>query len=70
MRQFFAPNISGFGRWLRGVSSLACLAGAVYLYLHDQRALGLAFGAIGLFTLYEALRGWCVLRACGIKTKF
>ena len=24
---------------------------------------------IGLFCIFEAVRGWCVLRACGIKTK-
>jgi len=23
----------------------------------------------GVFVLFEALRGWCVLRACGIKTR-
>jgi len=23
----------------------------------------------GGFVLFEALRGWCVLRACGIKTR-
>ena len=25
--------------------------------------------AFGVFALYEAARGWCLLRACGIKTK-
>ena len=24
----------------------------------------------GLFALYEAKRGWCMARACGIKTRF
>ena len=24
----------------------------------------------GGFTLFEALRGWCVMRACGIRTKW
>jgi len=23
----------------------------------------------GAFALYEAARGWCLMRACGIKTK-
>jgi hypothetical protein len=23
----------------------------------------------GLFVLFEAIRGWCVLRACGIRTR-
>ena len=25
--------------------------------------------AIGLFCIFEAVRGWCFLRACGVKTK-
>ena len=25
---------------------------------------------VGVFVLFEALRGWCVLRACGVKTPF
>jgi hypothetical protein len=25
--------------------------------------------ACGGFVLFEALRGWCALRACGIKTR-
>jgi hypothetical protein len=33
------------------------------------RWLGLVFVAAGLFAIYEALRGWCLARACGIKTK-
>ena len=28
-----------------------------------------ALVALGAFALYEAARGWCVMRACGIKTK-
>ncbi len=24
---------------------------------------------IGLFCIFEAVRGWCFLRACGVKTK-
>jgi hypothetical protein len=24
----------------------------------------------GLFAIFESLRGWCLVRACGIKTKF
>jgi hypothetical protein len=31
--------------------------------------LGLALAAFGAFMLFEALRGWCAVRACGIKTK-
>jgi hypothetical protein len=31
--------------------------------------LGLVFVIAGLFAIYEALRGWCLARACGIKTR-
>jgi hypothetical protein len=31
--------------------------------------LSLLLLASGLFALFEALRGWCVLRACGLKTR-
>jgi hypothetical protein len=31
--------------------------------------LGLIFIGIGIFVLFEAVRGWCFARACGIKTK-
>lgn len=24
---------------------------------------------IGLFCIFEAVRGWCFLRACGVRTK-
>ena len=31
--------------------------------------LGIALLTSGVFVAFEALRGWCALRACGIKTK-
>jgi hypothetical protein len=30
----------------------------------------LALVVVGVFGLFEAARGWCVARACGIKTRF
>ena len=32
--------------------------------------LGLIFVAAGLFAIFETICGWCIVRACGIKTKF
>jgi hypothetical protein len=32
--------------------------------------LGIVLFLGGAFCIFEALRGWCALRACGIKTKF
>ena len=65
---FFRPNLETKGRIVRGVGALAlALAGAVMLF--KIMILGLVLLASAAFVLYEALRGWCVMRACGIKTR-
>ncbi len=68
MSQFFQPNIKRNGRIARGViGTLSLIAGIV---LVDYNLwFGLVFVAAGLFAIYEALAGWCLARACGIKTK-
>lgn len=68
MSQFFRPNLKRQGRLARGViGSISLIAGIV---LVDYALwLGLIFVIAGLFAIYEALSGWCVARACGIKTK-
>jgi Protein of unknown function (DUF2892) len=65
---FCRPNIQRNGRIARGViGALGLIAGIV---LVDYKLwLGLIFVVAGLFAIYEALRGWCLARACGIKTK-
>jgi uncharacterized membrane protein len=45
------------------------LAAAWFLRHYGAWVIGVLAGS-GIFALYEALRGWCVLRACGIKTKY
>jgi hypothetical protein len=65
---FFKPNLETKGRLLRGVSALLMLVGAA-LAFRPLPWLGVALLLSGLFVGYEALRGWCLLRACGIKTK-
>jgi hypothetical protein len=35
----------------------------------DHLWLCVALIAAGGFALYEAVRGWCLMRACGIKTR-
>ncbi|NBV84848.1 MAG: DUF2892 domain-containing protein [Verrucomicrobia bacterium] len=64
--RFFSPNISTAGRVARGICGLLCLGAAALLRGHTLPALALLMG--GLFTLFEAARGWCIARACGIKT--
>ena len=68
MKQFFAPNIQTEGRVARGITALFLGLGALAC-LARWRRLSLLLFVAGLFTVYEALRGWCVLRACGIRTK-
>ena len=68
MKRFFAPNIDRIGRLVRGGMSAALFAGGVVAMAYSW-LLALILFASGAFVLVEALRGWCALRACGIKTK-
>ena len=68
MKSFLSPNIETKGRVIRGVGALALLVGAAFGFTVSLW-LGLVLLASGLFVGFEALRGWCFLRACGIKTK-
>ena len=68
MKPFFSRNIDNSGRLVRGLGALVLLVGAgfgftVFVWL------GLGLLAAGVFVGFEALRGWCVMRACGIKTR-
>lgn len=75
VRAMFQPNIDRSGRIARAISGLlflvagtacACLTwpeGATLRY-----ALYVVLFGSGLFQLFEAKRGWCVMRACGFRT--
>jgi hypothetical protein len=66
--RFFKPNLNFRGRMARGVIGTLCLIAGIVLV--DYRLwLGLIFVAAGLFAIFESLRGWCLVRACGLKTK-
>ena len=68
MKPLFARNLSNTGRLVRGLGALALLIGAAFgCFVSVWLGAGLAVS--GVFVLFEALRGWCVLRACGIKTR-
>jgi hypothetical protein len=64
--RFFSPNLEVKGRLLRGLLGVGAWVGA--WYLRGDVWLCLLCAGSGAFTLFEALRGWCVARACGIKT--
>jgi hypothetical protein len=66
--QFFRANIKRQGRIARGVVGSLCLIAGIIL-VDFILWLGLIFVVAGLFAIYEALSGWCVARACGLKTK-
>ena len=68
MKPLFARNINNTGRIVRGLGAMALLIGAGFGF-GVSVWLGAALAAGGLFVLFEALRGWCVMRACGIKTR-
>jgi hypothetical protein len=69
MKPLFSRNISNTGRLVRGLGALGLFIGAGIGFFVSIW-LGVALAVSGVFVLFEALRGWCVLRACGIKTRF
>jgi hypothetical protein len=66
--QFFRPNLKRTGRIARGVTGTLCLIAGIVV-VDYVLWLGLIFVVAGLFAIYEALSGWCLARACGVKTK-
>jgi len=68
MGRFFARNIDRRGRMVRAAWGLALIVAGLLL---SARSRGICFAsvALGAFALYEAARGWCLMRACGIKTR-
>jgi hypothetical protein len=69
VNQFFRPNLDYRGRMVRGVIGTVCLIAGIII-VDFALWLGLIFVAAGLFAIFESIRGWCLVRACGIKTKF
>jgi len=68
MRSFFSPNIGSKGRLFRGLAGLGLLAAGGFAFTLSAW-LGVALTISGMVGLFESLRGWCLLRACGINTK-
>ena len=68
MSHFFQPNIKRQGRIARGVIGTLCLITGI-VTVDYVLWLGLIFVVAGLFAIYEALSSWCLVRACGLKTK-
>ena len=69
MNRFFSQNLDFRGRMARGVIGTLCLIAGIII-AGDYSLWGLIFVVAGLFAIFESIRGWCIVRACGIKTKF
>jgi len=69
MAKLFTRNIEGKERLMRGIAAVILLIGGL-VALGWNVLIAMVLLAAGVFVLFEALRGWCVMRACGIKTKF
>ena len=68
MPKFMSPNLERSGRVVRAVLGSLCVLGGGVACFWNAWA-GVALIGSGAFMLFEASRGWCVMRACGIKTK-
>jgi len=68
MSRFWHRNLDIRGRLVRGVlGAISLIAGII---MADYKLwLCLVLVALGLFAIFEAARGWCLMRACGIRTK-
>ena len=69
VRRLFAPNIGKTGRILRAVIALILIVGGIAVHAFSGW-FSLLLLISGLFVAFEAARGWCGLRACGVKTKY
>ncbi|MGA2241368.1 MAG: hypothetical protein ABSH11_04950 [Verrucomicrobiota bacterium] len=69
MSRFFQPNLNFRGRMARGVIGTLCLVAGIVI-AGDYSLWGLIFVGAGLFALFEAVARWCVVRACGVRTRF
>ena len=68
VKRFFSRNLDNRGRLVRGIGGGLFVTGGVIAYQYNTW-LGVTLILSGGFMLFEAGRGWCVLRACGIKTR-
>ncbi len=68
MSRFFSRNLEFRGRLVRGVLGGLCLIAGI-IVADFNLWVCLLLVVFGLFAIFEAVRGWCLVRACGIRTK-
>ncbi len=69
MKNFFKSNIDHQGRLVRGILGMLFLIAGVLFVFYGKWIIGWILIVSGLFMTIEAASKWCVVRACGIKTK-
>ena len=65
----FATNIETKGRLFRAAGAIVIGTTAILLW-SASTTTGVCLALASAFLAFEAARGWCALRACGVKTKF
>jgi hypothetical protein len=68
VRKFFTSNLERRGRVVRAILGLALVVTGWFIS-RPGGYICTCMVVSGGFVLFEAARGWCVMRACGIKTK-
>ncbi len=66
--KIFRRNIEYRGRVLRAIGGLIFLCSSAALQPQSRLAAMICVLA-ALFLFFEAARGWCAARACGIRTR-
>jgi ABC-type protease/lipase transport system fused ATPase/permease subunit len=62
-------NIGTYDRLARLILGLGALAVGAFIILNVNAWAGIIVAAAGLFLIYEAIAGWCILyRILGINT--
>ena len=67
----FEPNLEAKGRIVRAAIAFIVfdVALAGFLLMNWPLWICLPLFLLSFFVGFEALRGWCLARACGIKTR-
>ena len=65
--KLFLSNIDSRGRIWRAIGGVIFLVASVVLQPHSRLAAVICV-FVALFLFFEAARGWCAARACGIRT--
>jgi len=69
MNAFLKPNITRGGRIVRAFMTAALLIAGIIAVQHVVW-LGVILFIAAAVGIFEVARSWCLLRACGIKTRF